>query len=260
MVIVDKKLSIFKLKEIHFSDYPYDVEGCDVVSFPSCKNRVDAEGFTCVESLTSVIDLTQDLDTLWQNMNRKSARYWIRRAQRDGVKINISQNYEEFYRMNKSFEKQKGFAPLLGIGTTNLETMKRYGILFIAEHNGEMLSGDVYLEDAANLKAWVGSSKRLEVDREKAILIGRANRLLQWEAIKYAKEKGIRELDLGGLWPEQEADKDERKKAINSFKLNFGGEMATRYSYQKVYSPLYKLAQYLYALASHRFVKTEKSS
>lgn len=251
MLVIDKRLFIFKMKEIHFSDYPYDVGGCQVISFPFCKNRVDASGFTCEESLTSVIDLTQDLDTIWRNIDNESCRNRIRRAQRDGIKFKINEGYEEFYRLNKSFEQQKGFATPLGIGTPKLETIKRYGTLFIAEYECEILGGHLYLEDEANIKLGLSASKRLEADREKAKVIGRANRLLHWEAIKYAKEKGIKEFDWGGLWREEEADKDERKKAINSFKLSFGGEIVTRYSYRKVYGRSYLLAQHLYHLVTH---------
>ena len=43
-------------------------------------------------------------------------------------------------------------------------------------------------------------------------------------AIKNAKEKGIKEFDLGGLWSKEEAEKDEKKKGINTYKLSYGGK------------------------------------
>lgn len=251
MLIIDKSYFIFNSKEVHFSDYPFDIEGCDCVIFHFCKNEVNSEGFIHRESLTSIIDLTQDLDTIWQKMDRKSTRYSIKRAQKDGVKVRINGDCDQFYLIYKSFIRKKGINSLFGVGTTNLEIMKKYGTLFVAEHDGEILGGHLYLENESHIKLWLSASKRLEVDREKARLIGNANRLLHWEAMKYAKEKGIREFDWGGLWSEEEAEKDEKKKAINSFKLSFGGEIVTRYSYQKVCSKAYRLAQYLYTLASH---------
>lgn len=250
MLIIDRRILTFGMKEIHFSDYPSDVDDCDSVRFVHCRNRVNAEGFTCLESLTSVINLTQDLGTIWRNMDKKSSRYAINRAQRDGIKIGMNENYVQFYQINRSFTREKGIAPLLGIGYTKLETMERYGTLFIAEYEGEILGGHLYLEDEANIKLWLSASKRLEVGREKAILIGNASRLLHWEAIKYAKEKGIKEFDWGGLFPPEEADKDEKKKAINSFKLSFGGEVVTRYSYQKVYTKRYRFVRHLRSLAN----------
>lgn len=251
MLIIDNSYFVFNSKEVHFSDYPFDIEGCDSVTFLFCNNKVNAKGFTCQEKFTSTIDLTPDLDIVWKKMDRKSTRYSIKRAQKDGVKARINEGYDQFYQIYKSFIRKKGINPLLGVGTTNLKTMKKYGTLFVAEHDGELLGGHLYLENEFNIKLWLSASKRLEVDREKARLIGNANRLLHWEAMKYAKEKAIREFDWGGLWSEEEAEKDEKKKAINSFKLSFGGEVVVRYFYQKVYSKAYRFAQYIYTLASH---------
>jgi len=67
------------------------------------------------------------------------------------------------------------------------------------------------LEDQSNINYWIGASKRLDVDKEKAKLIGYANRLIYWEAIKYAKEKGIKEYDLGGIFSDEEVEKDKVK-------------------------------------------------
>ena len=164
MFSIDKKLFIIKVKEIYFSDYPYDVNGCQVVNFPFCKNKVEANGFTRVASLTLVTDLTQDLDTLWRNMKKKSCRYAIKRAQRDGIKLKINAKYSEFYRIYSSFERQKGFTVLFRIGTAKLETIKRYTTLFIAEHENEVLAGHAYLEDGDSIRLWLSASKRLEVD------------------------------------------------------------------------------------------------
>jgi hypothetical protein len=242
---------MFDIKEVHFSDYPHDIESCDFLKFHYCKNIVNAKGFTCQKELTSVIDLTQDLDTIWQNTDKKSVRYKINRAQKEGIKIRINKDYDQFFQIYQSFIQKKGiksFFDIFGVGSTTLEVMKEYGTLFIAEYDGEILVGTIYLEDNSNIKSWLGASKRLEVDKAKASIISCADRLIDWEAIKYAKEKGIKEFDLGGIWPKEEAEKDEKKKGINSFKLNFGGKIDTRYSYQKIYSKFYNIAYQLYNL------------
>ena len=44
MLVVDKKTFMFDTREIHSSDYPYDVDGYDVLTFQFCKNKVPAEG------------------------------------------------------------------------------------------------------------------------------------------------------------------------------------------------------------------------
>lgn len=238
MLQIERKIYIFRTKEIWFSDYPFDVEGYDGVTFLACKNKVDREGFTREEFTTLVIDLTQDLDVIWENMSKSSCRYAINRAIRDGVKVELSKNYEEFYEINRSFRKAKG----LPQSSITVEFMEKYGTLLVAESDGEILGGQLYLEDENNMRWLLGASKRLEVDKEKATLIGNANRLMIWEAIKYAKEKGIKEFDLGGYTG------GDNKDTIDIFKQSFGGKLTTHYIYRKEYSKIYKFAKKVYQL------------
>ena len=249
MLEVNRKVLTLNCRNILFSDFPCDVEGCDHVEFVGCKNEVNIKGFTCLERYTSIIDLTQDVDKVWRNMDKKSTRYELRRAEREGIRIHINKHFDEFYHINKSLQRKKGNAPLFVIAVS-LNTMKRYATLFTAEHNGEILGGHLYFEDETHIRLWLSASKRLEADREKAALIGRANRLLHWEAMKYAKAKGIGEFDWGGVWSEQEAAKDSVKRNINSFKQSFGGVAVKRYNYQKAYSQTARLAKYLYQLVN----------
>jgi len=250
MIVLDKKILTFNIKDAHFSDYPYDIDGCDFLNFHYCKNKINTNGFNRQKELTLIIDLTQNLDTIWQNIN-KDTRKRIKRAQRDEVKVRVTDEYDQFYQIYRSFMQKKRISSLFvifGLGNTTLETMKKFGTLFVAEYNEEILGGILFLEDNSNIEALLSASKRLEVDKTKASIISNANRLLYWEAIKYAKEKGIKEFDFGGLWSDKEAEKDVEKKGINSFKLSFGGEIVTRYSYQKIYSKIYNLTYNLYNL------------
>jgi len=241
MLEIDKKKFVFKNKEIWFADCPYDVEGYDSVSFMACKNKVNLAGFTCSDFSTLIIDLTQNLDAIWRNI-RPRCRYHINRALREGIKIKINENFDEFYEINKSFRRKKG---LIGL-VVPPEFMKRYGTLFTAELNAEVIAGIFWLEDESNIRGLIGSSKRLNVGSKKAQIIGNANRLLMWETIKYAKEKRIKEFDFGGYYTGK--NKDDPRQAINIYKENFGGQLITRYNYDKVYSRAYKWASSLYRL------------
>ncbi len=243
MLQVERKIYLFKTTEIWFSDYPFDVTGYDAVTFHACRNKVDIHGFDREEFTTLVIDLTQDLDVIWKNMSQSSCRYAINRAKRDGVKIKRNENYKEFYEINRSFRRRKG----LPLGFEKIETMKKYGTLFVAEFNGEILGGQLYLEDENNIRWLLGASKRLEVSKEKATLIGNANRLIIWQAINHAKEKGIKEFDMGG-YGHTGGDKSDQADTIDTFKLSFGGKLTTHYIYQKDYSKIYKFAKKLYQL------------
>jgi len=251
MLAIDKKILTFDIKEVHFSNVPYDIKNCDYLKFRYCKDKVNSKGFVRKKELTTIIDLTQELEVIWKNMDNKDMRYWINRAEREGIKIRINEGYEQFYQIFRSFMKKKGIKSLFdifGVGKISLNAMKQTGTLFVAEYNGEILAGTIYLENDKVIESWIGASKRLEVDKKKRTLVSCANRLADWEAIKYAKEKGIKEFDLGGLWPEEEAEKDRSKKGINDFKLSFGGKTVTRYSYEKIYSRAYRFLYNLYNL------------
>lgn len=239
---MDRKIYSFKIKDIWWADEPYDVSGCDGVTFHACKNKVDVEGFSCEEFTTLVIDLTQDLDMIWKNMSKSSCRYAINRAKKDGVKIELSRDFDEFYDINCSFKKKKKLA----LSYLKPEIMEKYGTLFVLEFDEEILGGQLYLEDENNMRWLVGASKRLEVGTEKATLIGNANKLLIWEAINYAKEKGIKEFDMGGYYTG--GDKSDPRYTINIFKQSFGAKLATYYIYRKYYSKIYKLFRGLYQL------------
>ncbi|NUO09314.1 MAG: GNAT family N-acetyltransferase [Candidatus Brocadia sp.] len=242
MLEIDKKKFIFKTKEIWFSDYPFDIKKYHGVIFRECKNKAALKGFTCEKFTTLVIDLTQDLNAIWNSMT-KSCRYCINKAVRDGVKIKRNEDYEAFYEINKTLKKRKG-AP---VALVDMNFMKRYGTLFTAYINGKIVGGHFCLEDENNIRGLIGATKRLEVSKEEASLIGNANRLLEWESIKYAKEKGIKEYDMGGFYTGKE--KDEQKERINMYKKGFGGNIVTHYIYQKSYSKIYEVTKKAFVLA-----------
>ena len=104
MLEINRKIYMFNSKEIWFADYPFDVEGYDSATFMECKNKVDRAGFTRREHTTLVIDLTQNLDTIWRNMGKKSCRYEINRAKREEVIVKINQDYNRVMDVFSSIE------------------------------------------------------------------------------------------------------------------------------------------------------------
>ncbi len=236
MLELERRRHRFKTKEVWFSPHPFDVTGYHCVEFYAVRSKVEITGFQVVSSSTLVIDLTQDLDTIWRNMSKTSARNSIKRAERAGVNVKLNCNYREFQDILSRLMKAKQLPP----APLSSDMLKRGGPLFIAEHGGEVIAGIAYVADEDIMRLRVFGSKRLEVDKERATLIGNANRLLIWEAIKYAKQTGIKEFDLGGYYT-GESDLD--KARISSFKRSFGGELVEDHFYTKCYSRTYKLAQ-----------------
>lgn len=227
MLEYESRTLSFGIKTFLFYDYPFDVKNCNYVRFISCKNNVNLDGFSKSISKNLLIDLTKDLDQIWKNMSKSSCRYAINKAKRDGVSIHIDDHYEEFLKIVSDFRYKKKYNKC----KLSVEFMKSKCTLFVAMCNGEVLSGQLYLQSADNILLFVGASKRLEAEKEKATLIGNANKLLIWEAIKYSKGKGIKDFYLGAHWFEDSV-----------FLKSFGGESVNRYNYEKCNSILLKLA------------------
>lgn len=229
---------------------PFDIEGCHDLNFIYCKRKVGLDGFACSKEFTLVIDLTQDLDTIWQNMDKEGRRH-INRSVEKEIAVHRSDEFDEFYKLYTSLFKKKKMMPLLGafgFGIVPLDILKKYGTLFVAKHDGKMLCGDVLLSDDNNVYSWVAASDRFGKNKETTRLAGSASRLCLWEAMKYYKDQSKKEFDLGGMWPKEEAEKDPGKKGINSFKSSLGGELVTRYSYRKIYSKNFDFARKVYSL------------
>ena len=233
MIMMTHKNLLFIKKNIWFADSPFEVEGCDAVFFFSCKKNIDATGFLKEESPTLILNLQKSLDEIWNNMSKKSCRYFINRAKRENIEVKINTSYAEFMSLYTRFSKTKNFHTTI-VGKKALE---KDATLFTAYLHSELLAGILLVEDEKNIKWLMGASKRLESDKSKSILISCANRLLIWEAIKYAKEKGILEFDFGGYYTGP--DKNHPLQRVNQFKKQFGGTFITYYNYTKYYSKLY---------------------
>jgi len=243
MLEIDKKRSFLKVKEIWFSDTIFDVKHCQRLVFRACKKEFERPDFQQERFTTLTLDLTKDLESIWQGMDKSSCRYAIHRAEEDGVKVFINEHYKEFYGIYRQFNRNKG----LPIGWWRPSDMQQYGVLFTAALNDKVIAGNFYLEDEGNIRWLLGASQRLEnVTKQEKIIISNASRLIIWEAIKYAKLKGKKEFDFGGYYTGIKPDK--QKEGINAFKKSFGGEIKTYYNYQKNYSILYKALFAIYSL------------
>jgi hypothetical protein len=242
-VIIDYPFLIFKKRDIFLSEFPYDNDHeFDVVTFKYCKNRINLPGYKCEEKLTSTIDLKQESDEIWNKMDRK-LRQKIKKATKESITWKINENFNEFDTISKDFMGQKNFGSriftpridaFLGLEFPTLKIMKKYGTLFTAELNGEILCGHLYLEDNENIIAWISTSKRLAVNKETSKLINYANCLLHWQAINYAKEKSIKKFNWGGI------SQDPKLNSINTYKLSYGGQIEPSYFYSKVNNKFYK--------------------
>jgi len=165
---------------------------------------------------TLVVDLTQDLETIWKNISRKR-RGDINRAQRRLVKVKYDQSRVFWSRWIELVTKSRRSIGL----NPRPNTLREKGYLFVAFHKDELIAAEYYHKRQKSLITRVAASKRY--DLEKKIIAGLGHALLIWEAIQWAKAQGFQEYDFGGYNP-----KRVEVSGVNQWKASFGGEPVNR--------------------------------
>lgn len=227
----DPDVSFFDIDERDFFNY-----GIKTVSYADKlklkKNFVDIQ-----PPDTSIIDLTLTEDEILSNMHSKW-RYNIRLSEKKGVVIhkytrndvNLSKKIDRFYELTKETNTRDGnsshaksyYLDLISRSAKNLESNNAEDkespliTLYIAEHEGEEIASIMTLfskDEAIYLYGASSNHKRNLMP----------NHLLQWTAIKDAKNYGSKCYDFYGMSPE---GKDEKHPmhGLYMFKSNFGGQ------------------------------------
>ena len=227
----DPDVSFFDIDERDFFNY-----GIKTVSYADKlklkKNFVDIQ-----PPDTSIIDLTLSEDEILSNMHSKW-RYNIRLSEKKGVVIhkytrndvNLSKKIDRFYELTKETNARDGnsshaksyYLDLISRSAKNLESNNAEDkespliTLYIAEHEGEEIASIMTLfskDEAIYLYGASSNHKRNLMP----------NHLLQWTAIKDAKNYGSKCYDFYGMSPE---GKDEKHPmhGLYMFKSNFGGQ------------------------------------
>lgn len=212
-----------------FAD-PFDIKGAAMINFFSY-NKVELEGFRRKDGLTSAIDLLQDIETIRSKMRNNFIIKQIKKGERNGVTIKQDNNFDEFRKIYSIFRKNKN------LQKDNFSVFEKNCLLFSAYRNDKMIAGGVFVSDGENIRALVLASLRNNSQAKEREIIGQANRIVIWEAIKYAKNTGHKLFDLGGIGADSS---DKHEISLAEFKESFGGERKKCYYYNKVYSKLLK--------------------
>ena len=191
------------------------------------------------------IDLRADPDEILARMKSKT-RYNVRLAGRKGVLVRegTADDLSIFYRLIELTGRRDGFA----VHSRGYYEMAYWlfvpsGLarLFLATYGDEVIAGLMVF--AFGQRAWYmyGASSDRERDRM-------PNHLLQWQAIRWAKERGCLTYDLWGIPDEVGKEPEKYKRTVTDrqgglwgvyrFKQGFGGQVV-RYvgAYDYVYRP-----------------------
>ena len=180
---------------------------------------------------TCMNDLTLSEEEMLTGIN-KAVKYQFRRSEKDGIEIKFYTKadieadktlIDTFADIYERMYQSKGSDTKL-----NRTAIERYleadAIIFSSVwHEGEMLVFHSYICDDTDTRLLHSASCFREESADQS-MIGRANKRLHWEDIKYFKEKGLLRYDWGGI------SDFENPNGIDEFKLKFGGDKTTYYN------------------------------
>ncbi len=196
---------------------------------PSAIHAMDGE-------LCWVLDLNKTEDELLQQM-RKTTRYEIRRALKLGIQVNRYDNetlMDTFLALYKETSHRHGFVPHGGLREEfRIFARERKAELFLGSFEGKILAGALvlYYGDCAIYHHGASLTSRVPVSY-----------LIQWEAIKRAKERGMKIYNFWGIAPEESLHHPWR--GITLFKKGFGGrQISYLHAHDLPLSPLYSASR-----------------
>ncbi len=198
---------------------------------------------------TVVVDLETTEEDLLARMKQKT-RYNIRLAEKKEIIVRPSEDVGVFHQMSVMTSKRDGFgihAP--GYYQKIYDLFKPSGQieLLLAYYHDQPIAGLMVMAQGDTSWYMYGASTEAERNRMPTYLI-------QWEAMKWARERGCKRYDLWGIPDMDEEDlegKFEEKQSheglwgVYRFKRGFGGEVLRSVgAWDKVYYPgIYRLYQ-----------------
>lgn len=190
---------------------------------------------------TVVVDLQGTEEEIMARMKQKT-RYNINLAARKDVVVRVSDDLDAFYALMQATSTRDSF------GVHSKAYYERAHRLFAASGEGQILQAEFEGQPLAALmlfmrgdRAWYlyGASNDVERNRMPAYL-------LQWEAMRLAKQRGCTTYDLWGVPDEDEetleaqfTERGDGLWGVYRFKRGFGGRvMRSAGAWDRVYQPL----------------------
>jgi len=174
---------------------------------------------------TLVVDLSLSEEELLARMKAKT-RYNARLAARKGVEV-VEPEFEEgwatFYEWMKATSERKEDYVLRRSRDYLYGVMRSMhdagqGRLFFAEHEGTPLAGMYVFTFGEKYWYMYGASS----DEKRNL---KPNYLLQWEVMRWAKERGLTHYDMVGVPKPEELNESSSLWNVYKFKEGFGGEL-----------------------------------
>lgn len=178
------------------------------------------------QKTTLVVDLNRPEEELLARM-KKDTRYGVRRSGREGVEViepdDFEEGFETFYRlMRATADRKEGNFLRRPRGYLHDVTRTMHdagqGNLFLATHEGTPLAAMYVFTFGEKYWYIYGAS-----GDEKRNL--QPNYGLQWEVMRWARERGLTHYDMVGIPSPDELREDHPLYSVYKFKAGFGGEV-----------------------------------
>ena len=177
------------------------------------------------QKTTLVVDLNLPDEELLAKMKSKT-RYNVRLAARKGVEVvepDFDEAWETFYEWMKATSERKGDYVLRRPRDYLRSVMRTMhdagqGRLFFAEHEGTPLAGMYVFTFGEKYWYMYGASS----DEKRNL---KPNYLLQWEVMRWARNRGLTHYDMVGVPKSEELNEGSSLWSVYKFKEGFGGEI-----------------------------------
>lgn len=145
----------------------------------------------------SVLDLSKSLDELWSDLDTKSTRWGVKRAQKSNLEILTSEtigDYRHFYELELETRKKQGSPPYSFSFFENIFQYlnKSQRKLLLVSFEGRIIAGIIILYHKR--QAVYGYSASVN---DKELLRKQPTNLLLWTAISQANRDGYQSFDFG---------------------------------------------------------------
>jgi len=241
----DKKESTYIQVQHDMDDFIFRTKGCKYARIRSSPGLYDSRplrwsGYTVDPLYTYRLDLSRGIDDIWGQFDRK-LRVEIKKTLREGVTVRTGDREDLEFIHDTLFERyqHQGIRPVnykkylqALYSVFGRDNMK----IFVAEYQGRRIGGTINLCFRNIMYLWVGIPK--------SDLVGLSpNALIQWEAIKWAHDHGMR------VYEEMDAGDDAR---LRYFKAKYNPDLVIWYSATKYSSGVYKAGEQLFNILKRK--------
>ncbi len=226
---IDRRKSGLRVRDVFFAEGVAQLppSAADLLYF--LQSPIAAPGST--DFYTSLIDLRPDEKALLEGIH-KGVRYEIRRARdKDGLDAVFCKpepaQLDRFFSFYDAFAASRSLSPANRNKLRALREASALELAWIADPiapDGPWLCAHAYVVDGRRARLYHSASPVDEAATADRQRIGRANKLLHWQALQYFKASSFSCYDMGGI------SLGDELKAIDDFKRSFGGELVREFN------------------------------